>query len=293
MTPVVTYDVVTPARDELVNLQRLADSLIAQETPPRTWVIVDNGSVDGTRELAESLAQEHSFVVVTDARGDASARPGAPIVRAFHAGLAALDDFADVVVKVDADVSFSPPYFTGMLAAFSDQPALGIASGACFELDGDVWKATRVTGDHVRGAARAYRRECLESLLPLPERAGWDTIDELQANVAGWETKIVPALRFDHHRAVGARDGSRTSRWLAKGRAAHYLGYRPSYLAFRALYNARRDPAALAMLWGYIAAACTRQAQLADTAAREHLRRRQSLRELPKRVRELRSPLGR
>jgi hypothetical protein len=64
------------------------------------------------------------------------------------------------------------------------------------------------------------------------------------------------------------------------------MGYRPGYLVVRTLFRARRDPAALAMLWGYAAAAVRREPRLADPAARAELRRRQSLRSLPLRARE-------
>jgi glycosyltransferase involved in cell wall biosynthesis len=285
----LSYDVVTPARDELENLRRLADSLAAQTVRPSRWVVVDNGSSDGTREEAERFAGEHPWVLVVDAPGDAAARPGAPIVRAFHAGLAALGDLADVVVKVDADVSFPADYFERLLADFAAEPRLGIAGGVCWEREDGAWKPTQVTGEHVRGAARAYRRECLEQLLPLPEETGWDTVDELQASVAGWQTRLLTQLRFDHYRAVGARDGSRTARWVAKGRASHYLGYRPAYLAVRAVHNARTDPAALAMIAGYVEAWARRRPVHPDPQARRLLRSRQRLRDLPARVRELRS----
>ena len=50
------YAVMTPARDEVENLPRLAASLAAQTVPPDVWFIVDNGSTDGTLEIAKELA---------------------------------------------------------------------------------------------------------------------------------------------------------------------------------------------------------------------------------------------
>ena len=51
-----SYLVVTPARDEAENLSGLAHSLASQTwLPPLTWVIVDDGSTDGTAEVARSL----------------------------------------------------------------------------------------------------------------------------------------------------------------------------------------------------------------------------------------------
>ena len=57
-----SYGVVTPARDEAENLPRLAASLAAQTIVPQSWYIVDNGSTDGTLEVANALAAEQEWV---------------------------------------------------------------------------------------------------------------------------------------------------------------------------------------------------------------------------------------
>jgi biofilm PGA synthesis N-glycosyltransferase PgaC len=284
----VRYALVTPARNEAENLERLAGCLLAQTVRPAAWVVVDSGSTDETPAVAERLAAEHPWISALAAPGERDAAPGAPVVRAFHAGLAALGERPDVVVKLDADVSFDPDYFERLLAAFAADTRLGIAGGACWEEQDGAWRPTHVTGAHVRGASRAYRRACLEDVLPLEERMGWDGIDELKAAVNGWETRIVPGLGFRHHRPVGARDGGRHRRWLAQGRGAHYMGYRPWYLVLRTLHRARREPAALAMLWGYGAAALRREPRCADEAVRARLRSEQSVSRLPLRMREAR-----
>ena len=284
----LSYAVVTPVRDEAANLSRLADCMLAQGVRATEWVVVDNGSLDDTPAIAASLASQHDWIRVVALAGEERARPGAPIVRAFHAGLAALRTTPDVVVKLDADVSFDPDHFEALLDAFAANPRLGIAGGDCLELEGGVWRAVPVTGAHVRGAERAYRRACLDDVLPLEERMGWDGIDELRAAVDGWETRIVPGVAFRHHRPVGARDGARYRRWLAQGEGAHYMGYRPSYLALRTLRRALRDPAAPAMLLGYLLAGLRREPRYADLRVRDELRRGQRLRELPQRARETR-----
>jgi hypothetical protein len=282
----LTYALVTPARDEAANLRRLGASLLEQNVLPSEWIVVDNGSADETPDVVAEFAVGRPWIRFLRVPGDAAARPGAPVVRAFHSGLAALSCVPDVVVKLDADVSFSPDYFERLLAAFAADPRLGIAGGRCEELEDGVWRERRVTAGHVRGATRAYRWDCLQAVLPLEEGMGWDGIDGLKANARGWKTEVVDGLAFRHHRVVGERDGARRARWLAQGRGSWAMGYRPAYLIVRTLFRARRDPAALAMLWGYAAAALRREPRLDDPAARAELRRRQSLRSLPLRARE-------
>ena len=282
-----SYAVITPARDELENLPRLAASLAAQTVPPEAWYIVENGSTDGTPELCARLAEEHPWIRIL-ATTETAGKPvrGGPVVRAVHAAVDAGALAADVIVKVDADVSFEPDHFARLLAAFADEPGLGMASGSCWERSGGAWTQRHVTGTTVWGAARAYRRECMHAVLPLDPRMAWDGIDEMRANAAGWRTGVILDLPFRHYRPEGVRDGSARRARMAQGRAAHYFGYRPTYLVLRSLHHARREPAALAMIWGYASAAAHRAPQLDDEAVRAELRARQSLSNVPRRARE-------
>jgi hypothetical protein len=200
--------------------------------------------------------------------------------------MSALASRPDVLVKLDADVSFEVDYFQRLLAAFAAGPRLGITSGSAYELHDGVWQQRHMTDGSVWGASRAYRWACLQDVLPLEERMGWDGIDALKANLAGWETRLLDDLPFRHHRAEGERDGSRPRAWAAQGRAAHYMGYRFTYLAARSMANAIKEPAALAMVCGYVQAAVARAPRCSDKAVLDALRRRQRLRELPRRARE-------
>ena len=279
------YALVTPVRNEAENLARLAESVVGQTLPPEAWVIVDNGSSDDTPARARSLAGSHPWVELLSIPGAREPERGAPIVRAFTAGLEALPGRPDVVVKLDADVSFPADHFERLLACFAADPALGIASGTCLEREGERWRARHSTRGHVRGAVRAYRSACLDAVLPLEPRMGWDGIDELKAATLGWRTATIPDIPFFHHRPLGGREPARHM-WRRQGEMAHYLGYRPSYLVVRTLFRALREPSAVAMLAGYAASALRRRPRYGDRAVRSWLRREQALRRLPARVRE-------
>jgi glycosyltransferase involved in cell wall biosynthesis len=281
-----SYALVTPARDEADNLPRLASSLAAQTIPPRAWKIVDNGSTDDTLEVANRIASEHDWVQVLSLPGTSVADRGAPIVRALQAGIAALDEAPEILVNVDADISMAPDYFESLLGRFAADPSLGIASGSAFELRQGLWAQRYVTGSTVWGASRAYRWECLQELLPLEERMAWDGVDEFKANARGWRTRAFEDLPFRHHRREGERDGTTWRARRNQGTAAYYLGYRSWYLVLRALWNARREPASVAMVWGYAAAALRREVRNPDSEARAYLRSQQSPRNLKRRALE-------
>jgi len=279
------YALVTPTRDEESDLPRLAESLAAQTIRPDVWIIVDNGSTDRTVGLARALESSEGWVRVLEVAGEVTPQRGAPVVRAFMVGLQVIDRRPDVVVKLDADVSMEPDHFERLLWAFETDPTLGIASGTCWELEDGTWRPQRVTRDHARGAVRAYRRECLADVLPLVERVGWDGIDELKARTRGWRVRHLDDLPFRHYRPAGGRERP-VPMWISQGEMAHYMGYRPSYLVVRSAYRALRDPAALAMTAGYARAMLRRSPRYDDAEVRKLLRDEQSVRQLPRRIRE-------
>ena len=50
-----THLIVTPARNEAENLQRLGECLVEQTWRPDAWIVVDKGSTDGTQEVVREL----------------------------------------------------------------------------------------------------------------------------------------------------------------------------------------------------------------------------------------------
>ena len=282
----LSYALVTPAHDEEDHLPRLGESVVAQTVKPDVWLIVDDGSSDRTLELIGELEERHDWVRSLRIPAAASMARGGPVARSFSAGLAALDLEVDVVVKLDADVSFPPDHFERLLACFAADPRLGLASGSAHEWEHGVWKQRFSTGTGVWGAVRAYRRSCLPDVLPLEERTGWDSVDEHKAQLRGWSTATFLELPFFHHRAEGGRDASRYAAWRAEGDVAYYLGYRPSYLLVRAAYRSLREPAAVGMIAGYSAALLRRKPRCADGGVRTRVREQQRLRTLGRRARE-------
>lgn len=285
-----SFAVITPVRDEAENLPRLAESLCALDAPPSVWVVVDNGSVDGSRDLVRDLAREHAWIRLCESPPDPSARRGAASVRALHAGIASLTKPVDYVANLDADVSLPPDYFSRIIAAFEANPSLGIASGVCLERgDSGRWERRAVTGDTVWGAARLYRRACLDELLPLQERFASDSMAQLKANARGWQTQRFPDLVFWHHRPEGHRDDGRLDAWTMEGRSAHYMGYRVWYLLLRTAHHVSRgEVAAVGILWGFSRSALAGEPRVADPDVRAALKRQQDPRKILRRMSEAR-----
>ena len=274
-----THLVVTPARNEAENLQRLGGCLAAQTWRPDAWLIVDNGSTDGTQGVARELARIHPWIRLVSIRSDSAPTRGRSSVRAFNAGVMGEHASADLVTGLDADVSFGAEYFDSLRIEFSRNPKLGIASGLCYEFEGGKWTPVHVTSPNLRGASLTYRWECLAQLLPLEARPmGWEAIGIVRARVRGWETVLFSDLHYFHHRPTGARDVNRFASYAEDGDTAYYMSYRPSYMLLRTLYRAfgSHDPAATGLAWGYARSAVGCRPRHPEPGVREFTRANQS-----------------
>ena len=242
----LTYAIVTPARNERENLKRLAGSIIGQDHRPTSWIIVDDGSDDGMDAVARELALSHDWIFVTgtgEAADDlATGRRRGRDLLAFRKGLSVLPAPVDVFVKVDADTSFDQEYFARLLEHFQVQPDLGIAGGSCYELVDGAWQRIKVSGSHPRGASRAYRWTLLDDVFALEPELGWDGVDEVMAELRGYRTAGILDLGFRHHRKVGSVTvGSRQEPHWAGKRGTWDTGQATSFCA-RSTEPARTPP---------------------------------------------------
>jgi poly-beta-1,6-N-acetyl-D-glucosamine synthase len=135
----LSYVVITPVRNDPENLYRLGQCMKEQTRPPKLWVIVDDGSTDKTFAIALQLRDEIPFVrllhVVPNDQPIGDGRVGLRDKRAFEMGLGYADAAgADVIFKVDSDITFGRDYCASLVARFEEDSRLGIAGGQGYEL---------------------------------------------------------------------------------------------------------------------------------------------------------------
>jgi dolichol-phosphate mannosyltransferase len=106
--------VVLPTYDEADNI-RPVSAAILRSLPGATLLVVDDGSPDGTGEIADELA-------AADPRMRVRHRPAKQgLGRAYLDGFAiALDGGAAIVVQMDADLSHDPTVLPNLIAPISD-----------------------------------------------------------------------------------------------------------------------------------------------------------------------------
>jgi glycosyltransferase involved in cell wall biosynthesis len=241
--------VFTAAHDEATNLPDLAASLAQQgEGLLARWVVVDDGSSDGTAEVAEQLRMP--FPVTVLRRRNAGGLASASELGAFREGAAAglaLEPQAQRVMKLDADLRLRPDH----LAVLAEAPAtVGLVGGV---IDGLSELAQR---DHVRGGLRAYSRAALELVAELPTALGWDVLDQVAIRHAGLDVYVDTRAVATTARRTGASVGILAGR-RRSGYVCRWTGYVPSYLLLKTARVSVQRPFGIGLLWflaGYVRA---------------------------------------
>lgn len=274
----IRYVVITPVRDEEEHVESTIRSMIGQTIRPCQWVIVNDGSTDGTAKILDKYAEQYSWIKAVHRGNRGFRKSGGGVVEAFYDGYEAVEcDGWDFIAKFDGDLAFDPTYFEHCFAEFRQDGELGIGGGIiCYVHEGR--KAFEQTpAFHVRGASKIYRKACWESIGGLLRAPGWDTFDEVKANSLGWKTRSFPHLHLVHHRDTGAADG--TWRTLVKyGRANYICGYHPLFLLTKCVVRLVKKPyllGSLGILYGYVSAPLMNVRRVDDRDAVEYLRRQQ------------------
>jgi poly-beta-1,6-N-acetyl-D-glucosamine synthase len=263
----LNYIVITPARNEAVHIGETIASMAAQRDLPRAWVIVNDGSTDATADIIEAAAREHSWIIPLHRPDRGARKQGSGVIEAFDDGLQLVKDQAwDFLVKFDADLSFDEHYFSRCLGKFGEDSSLGIGGGLiCQEIDGKlVCESPRDPAFHVRGATKIYRRACWEAIGGLIRAPGWDTADELKANMLGWRTYSFADVPLRHHRFTGTADGT-WNNCVKFGLSNYITRYHPLFMAAKCLRRTVQRPyliGALGQAWGYCKGYLTKTARV-------------------------------
>jgi glycosyltransferase involved in cell wall biosynthesis len=271
------YVIITPVRDEERHIEATLECVVRQTIRPEQWIIVDDGSTDQTGAVLDRYASQFPWIRVIHRANRGFRKSGGGVMEAFHDGYNALNCDWDFIVKLDGDLSFAPEYFEKCFEHFQSEPNLGIGGGEIYHLVAKELKLEATPRFHVRGATKIYRKACWVAIGGLWSTAGWDTIDEVKANMLGWKTYSFSDLKLLHHRLTGTADGLLRDR-VKHGKVCYVSGYHPLFVLATCFYRIARKPYVIgsaAVLYGYLKAYLTRPPRVEDPSYIAYMRSQQ------------------
>jgi glycosyltransferase involved in cell wall biosynthesis len=278
-----SYVLLTSALNEERFLEDTIRSIRAQSRLPGAWVLVDDGSTDGTADVVKRHLGTCPFLHLHQ-RPVREARAFSSKAVAVNEAFALADRAspgADYVAVLDADMTLDPDYYQRIIERFEQDPRLGVAGGMVLEQVGDRFVSS--TNDpqwSVRGAVQVFRRACFEQVGGyFPSRVGGvDAIAEVMARMRGYTVRTFPETRAYHRRRTGTAGQSLTRSVFRRGIQNYVLGYHPLFMLARCLSRAGEKPyvlRGLTLASGYVWAALRREPRELPREFVRYLRREQ------------------
>src|SRR3569833_84706 len=210
MSTLPSYVIITPARNEADFIECTLKSVVAQTVLPLRWVIVSDGSTDGTDEIVSKYSKEYPWMQLVRT-AERAERNFAGKVFAFDTGYAEVKNLDyKVIVSLDGDISFEPDYFEFLLTKLAEDLEIGLTGTPFKELSGGMYDYRFVSREHVSGACQVFRRECFEAIGGyVPVKGGSiDHIAVIKSRMKGWKTRTWTEKVCIHHREIGTAQRS-------------------------------------------------------------------------------------
>jgi len=280
------YVLITPARDEAAFIRKTLETIVSQTVLPLKWVIVSDGSTDGTDEIVKEFSAKHPWIELLR-MPDRKERHFGGKVYAFNAGQARVQDLDyNVIGNLDGDTSFEPDYLEYLLEQFAQNPRLGVAGTNYIE---NAWDAAlkhdyRFSNiEDVTGQCQLFRRECFKAIggYQPSKNGGVDLIATISARMHGWETRVFTGKLLFHHRQQGTAQFHRYTVELSNGRKDYMFGSHPLWEISRATYRLTKKPIVLGgclLFAGYFWAMVTGKKKIVSPEFVTFRRREQMLR---------------
>ncbi len=219
------YYIIIPAHNEAPFLEKTLQSIIRQTLQPKKVIIVNDNSTDKTENIIDDFAHNYDIFIKLNTGSSNEHMPGSKVINAFGKGLVLLDDEYDFIVKLDADLILPNIYFEKIASVFKNNPKVGLTGGFVYEENASGnWELDHpMNKNHVRGAFKAYSKNCFKAIGGLKCAMGWDTVDELLLQYHGYEIRTLDYLKVKHLRPTGKAYDANAR--LLQGQAMYTLDY--------------------------------------------------------------------
>ena len=278
-----SYVVITPARNEGAFIELTIQSMVAQTVRPLRWVVVSDGSTDGTDQIVSRYATQHPWIELLQ-MPERRERHFSGKVHAFNAGYERVQDLDyDVIASLDGDISFSESYFAFLLQKLDEDSRLGVVGTPFREGPTPFYDYRFVSIEHVSGACQVFRRACFEDIggYRAVKAGGIDYIAVTSARMKGWRTRTFTEKSCLHHRPMGSAQHKVLTAKFKIGAKDYALGNHALWEVFRTAYQMTRSPyiiGGIALAAGYSSAMLRRRERSAPPELVRFIRQEQKQR---------------
>jgi len=239
-----SYVLITPARNEVDYIEKTLASVVTQTRLPKKWIIVSDGSTDGTDDIVKKYEKENSFMSFLKT-GDKNSRNFGSKVDAFNYGLQNLgDQDYDFIGNLDADIGLKPNYYEQIIEKFGKNSKLGIAGGVRLDFVSGKFINVVSARNSVAGAFQLFRKECFQKIggyraLPF---GGIDTVAETMSRMYGWEVESFEDIKIYHYKPTGSAHKFALKAKFRVGKKFYLIGYHPIFVFSRFLSRYKQKP---------------------------------------------------
>lgn len=234
------YILVTPCKNEETSLPKLAESVINQTIRPDLWIIVDDGSTDGTSVILEKLVTENDWI--KSLRLCQKPRDlGIHVAHVYRMGFDhAISECAEKQIEyeyvgcVDGDIVLDHNYFEDLIAEFGKNSNLGICSGHIGNIiEGKVvW--SNFNEDLPSGGARLWNRKCFEETGGYLLTCSPDSVSNVKAKLKGWDTRLFEQVKAMSTRPYAGAEGQFKG-FKKLGSNNYFIGYTPIHALLKGI----------------------------------------------------------
>ncbi|AKB76160.1 glycosyltransferase [Methanosarcina lacustris Z-7289] len=274
------YLLITPAKNEEINLPDVSESVTGQKVTPALWIIVDDGSTDETPRVLEGLKAQYSWI-------HSIRLPPRPRDITFHYSYVCKQGFDhaldyckengieyEYIGLLDADTIPEENYFGKLIGEFEKDSSLGIASGGVYYDVGDNLSREVSDKNLPRGTGRLWRKSCFLETEGYPVEPSPDSISNTKALLRGWQLKQYADVVEIQTRKTSAGEGLWKG-YVKNGWMAYYVDKNLPVVLLNTLYYSLKSPhyTGIAYLSGYLNSAIKREKKITDMEIRTYYRR--------------------
>lgn len=214
--------IVTPLKNEVRSIPKLIESINSQSIRIHTWLIIENDSTDGSKELLKDLndiLNVDNLHIINLEMENKEYELGIKYSKIVQHGFYYIEKHIgfnniDYIGILDADCFPEKYYYTKLLNFMKKLPNIGITSGVIYFENGTKHS---INTNHVRGSGRLWKMSCfLDAGYIIGMSA--DSLSTTKAKLKGWTSAVTQSAKL-YSREAGAKVG-----YGYYGEASYYRG---------------------------------------------------------------------